>query len=440
MTTAAIPNQTAAEPRHRFRPGTARAALSYRTFRILFAGSALSSVGTWMQNFTLPAYLDDRTGSAALVGLLVFMQLGPLMLLSLPAGVLADRLDRTKLVIAMQLVMLVASLLLALQIAVHAPLWTLFVSQLVIGSANALNAPAFSASLPMLVDRADLPGAVSLNSAMINGSRVMGPALAALLATLGFSTAQLFVVNSATFLFMIVPLLFLALPVAPVDHPERGWRRLTTGLNIVRRRQVLSRSLIAMCLFSLVCLPFVGLFPSIARMNLGVAATSATYKWLYVVWGLGAFLGALAVGTWLARFDRRRLATVGFVGFGLSLAVFALMRSAGPAFPVAAVLGFVYFMTATCLITVIQENVHDGERAAVMPLWFMAFGGTVPVGNIVAGPIVDAVGARPVLLFGAAFALVLARWADLARLPADAYLGQHRVDVSEPTPMASAGE
>lgn len=419
MTTAAIPDNTTTLPRHPYRPGTARAALSYRTFRILFAGSALSSIGSWMQNFTLPAYLDARTGSATLVGLLVFMQLGPMMLLSLPAGVLADRVDRTRLVVATQSAMLIASILLALEIAVHAPLWTLFLTQLIVGSAGALGAPAFSASLPMLVDRADIPGAVSLNSAMINATRVMGPALAALLATLGLSLAQILLVNAATFTCMIVPLLFIALPNPRADHPERGWRRLTTGINIVRRRQVLSRSLTAMCLFSLICLPFVGLFPSIARMNLGVTATSPTYKWLYVVWGLGAFLGALAVGTWLARFDRRRLMSVGFVGFAISLGVFALMRSPGPAFPVAAGLGFVYFMTATCLITVVQENLHHGERAAVMPLWFMAFGGTVPIGNMIAGPIVDAVGARPVLLFGAAFALFLARWADLRRLPAD---------------------
>ena len=83
-------------PLHRIdthRPGTARAALSYRDFRILFVGTALSSIGTWMQNFTLPAYVDSRTGSASLVGLLVFVQLGPLLLLSIPAGMLADRVE-----------------------------------------------------------------------------------------------------------------------------------------------------------------------------------------------------------------------------------------------------------------------------------------------------------------------------------------------------------
>lgn len=388
-----------------------------------------------MQNFTLPAYLDDRTGSAALVGLMVFAQLGPLLLLSLPAGVLADRVDRTKFVIAMQSVMLVMSLVIAALVASDAPLWTLFAAQLTIGVANSLNAPAFAASIPMLVDRRDIAGAVSLNSAMINGSRIMGPALAALLAAIGFSVARLFVVNSATFLFLIVPLCFIALPSVRGQHPERGWRRLTSGVNIARRRLVLSRSLLAMCFFSLVCLPFVGLFPSVARLNFGVQPASSTYKWLYVVWGLGAFFGSLSVGTWLARFDRRRVVPLGFIGFGFSLGSFALVRSAAPAFPIAFVLGFVYFMVATSLITVVQQNLTDNERGAVMPLWFMAFGGTVPIGNLIGGPLIDSVGARPVLLVGASFAFFLAWWADLAKLPEDAFLAES--DGGEPFRNAS---
>jgi MFS family permease len=405
-----------------YRPGTVRAALSYPRFRIFFLATALSNVGTWMQNFTLPAYIDDRTGSAALVGLLVFTQLGPLLLLSLPAGVLADRVDRTKFVAAMQVVMMVASIGIAILVATHAPLWTLFAAQLVVGIANALNAPAFSASMPMLVDREDLPGAVSLNSAMLNGSRIGGPALAAVLAAIGVGTASVFLVNAATYVFLIVPLVVLGLPSVRTDHPERGWRRLMTGVNIARRRRVLSRVLWSMTLFSLISLPFIGLFPSVARLNFGLDPTGSTYKWLYVVWGTGALFGALAVGSWLSSFDKRRLIPIGFAGFGVFLAGFALVASAGPAFPIGFALGFVYFMTATCMITVIQQNLTDAERGAVMPLWFMSFGGTIPIGNLIAGPLIDQVGARPVLLAGAAFAGFLAWWTDLARLDADDFL------------------
>ena len=98
--TATAPNPVA--PDHGRTPGTARAALSYRSFRIVFTGLALSQVGTWMQNFTLPAYIDDRTGRPALVGLMIFMQLGPLLVLSIPAGVLADKVSKQKLMLVMQ--------------------------------------------------------------------------------------------------------------------------------------------------------------------------------------------------------------------------------------------------------------------------------------------------------------------------------------------------
>jgi MFS family permease len=409
---------------HPHTPGTARAALAYPRFRILFFATALSNVGTWMQNFTLPAYLDARTGSASLVGLLIFTQLGPLLSLSLPAGVLADRLDRTRFVVAMQAVMLVGSAALAGLVAWDAPLWTLFAAQLAVGIANALNAPAFSASLPMLVDRRDLTGAVTLNSAMINGSRILGPALAAGLSALGMSTSSLFLVNAATYLIIIVPLLRSPLPGVATNHPEQGWRRLMTGINIARQRAVLSRVIASMTLFSLVSLPFVGLFPSIARLNYGLDPSGSTYKLLYVVWGSGAFFGALAVGSWLSHIDKRRLIPVGFTTFGVSLVAFAAVRSAGPAFPIGFVVGFCYFLTATCMITVLQQNLTDGERGSVMPLWFMSFGGTVPVGNLIAGPIVDQVGARWVLLVGGVFALFLAWWTDLGRLGGDAFLAE----------------
>jgi MFS family permease len=409
-------------PTHTHRPGTARAALSYRDFRLIWIGLFLSNIGTWMQNFTLPAYIEHRTESAALVGLLVFTQLGPLLLLSIPAGVLADRVPRRPFLIGMQLVQMVFSVALAGLVAGDFALWTLFAVSLVIGIANALNTPAFQASVPLLVHRSDLAGAVSLNSVMINGSRVIGPALAALLAVLGATTPQLFLVNAVTYLFLIGALLLVTVPDVRGNHPERGWRRLLSGINIARHRKVLARVLGTMAVFSVVCLPFVGLFPSVARRNFDMDVDGIGYKLLYTTWGIGACLGALAVGTVLASFDRRRIVVIGLLLFSGSLAAFAVARMPAPAFPIAFVLGFAYFLTATALITIFQENLADTERAVTMPLWFMAFGGSVPIGNLIFGPIMDAIGARWVLLLGAVIAVGLARWSDLRRLPASAYL------------------
>ena len=408
---------------HSRTPGTARAALAYPEFRILFVGMALSSIGTWMQNFTLPAYVDGRTGSASLVGLMIFVQLGPLLLLSIPSGILADRIDRTRMVIAMQAVMMSMSVVIAVLVATDAALWTIFAAQLVIGIANTLNAPAFSASIPMLVDRRDLGGAISLNSAMINGTRIAGPALAALLAALGVSLSQLFVVNAATYLFLIVPLLFFVrLPMPSGSLPDRGWRKLTAGIRVVRHRGVLLRTVSTMFLFSLLCLPYVGLFPSVARLNFGLDPEGSRYKLLYIVWGMGAFFGALAVGTLFAGRDIRRVIPLGMLTFAISIATFSVLDSWALALPVAGALGFTYFMSATALSSVMQANLADHERGAAMPLWFMAFGGTVPIGNLAFGPVMDAIGARWVLLFGAVAALGLAVWGDLKRLDADDFL------------------
>lgn len=421
----------AVTPQHAHRPGTARAALAYPAFKWIWLGLFASNIGTWMQNFTLPAYIDNRTHSAALVGLLVFMQLGPLLVLSIPAGVIAERFPRRGYLVTMQSVQLVFSVVLAALVAGDAPLWTLFAATLMIGVGNALGAPAFQGSMPMLVNRQDLGGAVALNSVMINASRVIGPSLAAVLAVSGVSIAQLFLVNAVTYLFLIAAMMRVHIPDVRGDHPEHGWRRMLTGINIAKGRPVLARCLTTMTTFSLLSLVYIGLFPSVARLNFGIDASSGTYKWLYAVWGLGACLGALAVGTVLAHTDKRRLIVIGFGGFALSLAAFAVVRSPGPAFPVGFVLGAFYFLTATALISVVQHNLRDTERTVVMPLWFMAFGGSVPIGNLAFGPVVDAIGARPVMIGGAVVALGLARYCDLRRLPAGAFLGNDAGDDDE---------
>jgi MFS family permease len=384
----------------------------------------LSNIGTWMQNLALPAYIDHRTGSAKIVSLLVFAQLGPLLLLAIPGGIIASRFNLQRYLLAMQWVQLVFSLVLAAIVSVDGPIWALFLAQTAIGVGNALNAPAFQASVPMLVDRRDLAGAISLNSTQLNGSRVVGPAIAALLAIWGVSTAQIFIINDATYLFLIISLFMVQIPDIRSAPTETGWRRALSGVNIANSRRVLSRLLISMTAFSLFCLIYVGLFSSVARLNFGISPVGSMYRWLYAVWGLGALCGALATGTFLSHIHRPIIIRRGFVGFAIALAAFASIHSVTWAFPVGFVLGLFYFMTANAMVTVFQQNLRDNERVTVMPLWFMSFGGTVTIGGLLAGPIIDAIGARWVLFFGALFALYLAWWCDLDRLPKNAFLIQ----------------
>jgi len=395
--------------------GTAAAALRNPNFRLLWLGLFASNIGTWMQTLVLPAYIAARTGSALWVGLFTFAQLGPLLLLSVPGGVLADRFPRRPWMLVMQAEQLVLSLVIAALVAGHSGLVWLFLVQLLVGIGNALNAPAMQGTMPNLVDPRDLPGAISLNSVMINGARVIGPVIAALLMTRGVTASQIFVVNAATYLFVIYSLVRITIPPIPKATDAQGWANLLTGIRIARRRTVLSRLLLGMTLFSLVCLPYVGLFPIVVERNFGLDPDGATYKWMYATWGLGACLGALAIGTVLAHTDKRRLIAPFFVGFAVCLTAFTSVTSATPAFPIGFVLGFCYFALATSMLTIVQQNLRSSERARVISLWFMAFGGTVGVGNLAFGPVVDEVGTRPVMYVGAGFALVLAWWCDVSR-------------------------
>jgi predicted MFS family arabinose efflux permease len=168
--------------------------------------------------------------------------------------------------------------------------------------------------------------------------------------------------------------------------------------------------------FSLLSLPFVGLFPAVADLAFGIEPRTPLYKWLYATWGLGAMFGALAVGTVLATEDKRTTARRGFLLFAVALTLFASSPNVPLAFVTGFLLGTTYFSTTTALMTVLQSRLELQVRARVLSLWFMAFGGTIPIGNIIFGPVMDSVGARPVLYLGAAWAVFLSWWCNIHKL------------------------
>jgi len=276
--------------------------------------------------------------------------------------------------------------------------------------------------LPTLVTLQDLPGAVSLNSAMINGSRVVGPILVVLLRSAGASISEIFVINAITYLFVVVALMRTKVPgrdkAAP---PVEGWQLLTSGLNIARRNKVIGRLLLTLFTFSLISLPYIGFFAAIARENFGVQRGSTSYEWLYATWGFGACMGGLAIGTVFVRQDKRRLIRHGFATFALTLTLFALARTMWQALLAGALLGFAYFGTTTSMATVLQTRLAHHERGRVMALWFMAFGGTVPLGNLLFAPLFDSIGPRWLLIGGAVWALLLSRWCNIERLDRSAH-------------------
>ncbi len=397
------------------RPGSARAALRHDTFRRVFIGAFLSNIGSWMQNVVLGALAYDLTRSPSFVGVLLFAQLGPLMLFSLVGGLLADAFDRRRLLVTVSTIQGLLSLGLAWVARADDPSRVALVGIVfLIGMGQAVFGPTYSALLPALVGREDLPGAISLNSAQMNGSRVIGPVIGSALFA-RFGAEWVFSVNAASFLLVIWSLLSVRLPPpAPDTSGLQGIRRLGAGFRVARNDRVVGRCLVVIFTFSLLSLPFIGQMPTLADRNLGIAARSTQYGVLYACFGVGALMGALSIGTVLATRRLERVVRVGLVAFATFLATFSLLRSAALAYPAILLVGVAYFAVITSLSTVLQQRLDDSNRGRVMALWIMGFGGTVPIGNLIAGPIIEATSITVVVLAGAVIAVLLAWYAELS--------------------------
>jgi MFS family permease len=384
----------------------------------MWIGSFGSNIGTWMQTVVMGGYvykLMKPTGHpSTYTGLMVFAQLIPLWLFAMLGGVIADKVDRRKWLIALQFEQGLVSLALAFAVSGdrRPAFGVLFAGVAVIGIGNAFNAPTWSAVFPTLVGRDNLPGALALNSVMINGTRVVGPAIAAvLLPLLHRSAAWIFTINAITYLFVIIALLIVRLPqtvAEDIDLPIRD--RFLAGVRAARQLPVAGKSLVTIFVFSLLSLPFIALFPSIAEGYLHIDSTSSAYGWFYATFGMGAMLGSLSVATVFTAVSRRLIVRRGLAGFAVMAFIFGLLRSRTPAFPVIFLLGGCYFSTTTALVTVLQRDLDDGVRARVMALWFMGFGGTVGIAGPLFGPILDATSSTFLMTISAVTALGLALW------------------------------
>ena len=389
------------------RPGTARSALRSRDFRVLWIATLSSNVGTWMQNVALGAFAYQLSHSAGFVALTGFAQLGPLLLLATVGGMLADAVDRRRLLMATNLVQLVFSAVLAVVAAVPHPSRTLLLLVvLAIGVANALSGPPLASMLPNLVPRADLPGAIALQSVQMNLSRVVGPAIGGVLLP-SIHASGVFGLNAATYLFAVAGA-FAIRPVARGRSAERGLRRLLGGFAVARRDPLVRSVLMLIASISFFCLPFIGLMPVIAAENLGMSVTGFAYGMLYACFGLGAACGAIAVGSVLVGYRRDRVIAVCLGLFSLTLLTFGLLRTTDPAYPIVFLVGLFYFATVTTLSTRLQEHLHDEVRGRVMALYMMGFGGTIPIGLLVAGPIATRTSITTVVVAGAVVAMLLA--------------------------------
>jgi len=399
---------------------TATAALRNPDFRIVWLGTFASSIGTWMQNVVLGAFVLWLTGDPWFVALTFFACMGPQLFLSPVGGLLADVVDRRKLLVSLQVEQLVFSVALAFVASgSHPNRWAILVCALLVGIGNALSAPAVASLLPTLVPREDLHGAVALQATQYNLSRVIGAMSGAVLLSV-FDFGTLFAVNAATYLFAIFSLVIAKYP-GHISEPwsSSGLKQLFSGFQIAAADPLIRRILTTMIMFSFFSLTFVGLLPVIATDNFGVAVPSSTYALLYSVYGLGALVASVSIGRFLAGRSLARLIRGSFLVFAALLACYALTRQVQFAFPAGFALGFAYFSMVTSMSMTLQGHLDDQIRGRISGLWMMTFNGTVPLGSLVAGVSLLFINVTTLLLFGAFVAVLLAVYCNLSKVMGD---------------------
>ena len=374
------------------------AALAVPNFRLYMAGQAVSLVGTWMQAVAQSWLVLQLTGSGALLGLVAAAQFLPVLLLGPYGGLLADRVDKRRLLLGTQSALGLLALALGLLTVTHVVrLWMVFVLAVALGTVSSVDQPGRQTFVPEMVGRDRMQNAVSLNSVLTNASRAVGPAVAGvLIATVGVGAC--FLANAASFAAVLVALARIrADALHPAPPAGRGRGQLRQGLQYVRGTPGLLVPLLMMALVGTLAYEFQVALPLLARISLHGGAS--TYGFLTAAMGAGAVAGGLVVAG-LARTGLLPF-TVAAAGFGAAILAAALVPSLPGELAAVAVVGF--FSTAFMATgnTTLQLTADPQFRGRVMALWSVTFSGSTPIGGPIVGLVADGLGPRYGLGLGA---------------------------------------
>ncbi len=381
------------------------AAMSVPNYRRYIAGQSVSLTGTWMQMAAQAWLVLTLTGSSTNLGVVVALQTLPVLLLGPYGGVIADRVDKRRLMVVLQAAMGVQALVLAvLTLSGSVRLWEIGLLALGLGLNNAFENPARQSFMLEMVGSENLRNAVSLNSVLVNVARTIGPAVAGIMiATVG--EGWCFALNAASFLAVIASLMTLdanAIHPSPPSGHERG--QLREGLRYVRNRPELLAPLLMMGAVGALAYEFQVTLPVMASRGLGVGATG--YGVMTASMGLGAVVGGLFVA---AKGRTGLPMLVGAAGaFGLVLALAALAPSLALEMLALALAGAASIAFMSCGNSTLQLAAAPSMRGRVMSLWFVAFQGSTPIGGPIVGWVMAGAGARAGLGLGAVTCVLVA--------------------------------
>lgn len=382
----------------------------HRNYRLFFGGQIVSLAGTWMQNIALAWLVIELSGSALAVGALAFCRFAPFLALGLVAGVLIDRFDTRRLLVATQATAMLVSIALAVVTLTGAASLPLVYALAALGGlVLVFDAPGRQTLTFQMVGPSELQNAVALNSGLFNASRVVGPAIAGFVIAL-VGTGLCFVVNAVSFLSVLVSLrLMRENEFHPVEkRPEtRLVAGIREGLAWAWREPVARVVLAVVTVVSIVGFNFHVLVPLLASQTLDVGAE--TFGILSAAFGLGALVGALASAT--LREATTRAFVSGALVFSALMVLLAYVDTVALALVLLIGLGVSFALFTSSANTLVQLSAPGHLRGRVMSLYLFAFAGLAPVGGLVAGWLAQAGGTPLAFGFAGAAGLAVVAWA-----------------------------
>ena len=382
-------------------------ALAHRNFRFFFFGQGISLIGTWMQSVALGWLVLEITNSPFAVGLNQALRSFGVLVFTLYAGVIVDRVDKRRLIVWTQALQMLEALALAVLVWTKTvTTWQVMALAVLFGIVNAFDIPARQAFIAELVGRDDLMNAIALNSSMFNAARIVGPAVAGVLIGAA-GVGMCFFLNGVSYLAVIAGL--LAIRLAPATRhavPASAWEGLRQALTFILRDARMAALVTLVAVFSVLGFPFLVLMPVVARDVLHTDARG--YGVLMAGVGVGAMLGALGLALAGPRVRKGAVLLNAGAAFGILLVLFAAARSFGVALALLALGGCAMIVTTALANTMLQTLVPDELRGRVMAFYAFVFVGMAPLGAFQAGLFAEHTGAPTAIALGGTGCLVAA--------------------------------
>ncbi len=378
-------------------------ALWERNFRLFFVGQFISNSGNWLTIVALTLLVLHRTGSGVAVGLLGACQFGPMLVLSAFAGLVADRSDKRKLLYLTQSLEMAQSATLAvLAFLPHVPLPLFFVVAVAGGAMLAFDNPSRRSFVNEMVPSRLIPNAVTLYSANVNLSRMVGPTLAAaLIATVGYGWS--FALDSASYLAVLFSLWRMrGDELRPAPKTPRGRGQVRAGLRYIAGVPELWITFLTLLVVGILSYNFTVVLPLFVEK--GLHGSDSDFALIYATFSAGAVVGTLVVARRTAMTVRTVIGAC--LGLGVTMLAMAFVPNVGVAFPAAALVGatsVVYLTVTTALVQLRAERHMVGRVLALQAVLLI---GTTPVGGPILGLLADGAGGRAPVVLGAAGALI----------------------------------